>query len=30
MMPMIAPAITAIFEIVGQNLVFAESANHRV
>jgi hypothetical protein len=29
MMPMIVPAITAIFEIVGRNLVFAE-ASHRV
>jgi hypothetical protein len=30
MMPMIVPAITAIFEIVGRNLVFAEPASHRV
>jgi hypothetical protein len=30
MMPMIVPAITAIFEIVGLHLVFAERASHRL
>jgi hypothetical protein len=30
MMPMIVPAITEIFEIVGRNLVFADPASHRV
>jgi hypothetical protein len=30
MMPMVVPAITALFEIVGRNFVFAEPASHRV
>jgi hypothetical protein len=30
MMPIIVPAITATFEIVGRSLVFAEPASHRV
>jgi hypothetical protein len=30
MMPMIVPAITAIFEILGRNLVFAEPPSRRV